>query len=329
MSSRARAAVAVILLTLLGALLPSSATASDAGSAVATTRQAKAGLNLRVGSFNISQVRLDGTNGGAPWATRKPVVVGQILSEGLDVVGIQEAYQNVTPTQYAQLRDGLNSAGATYAVVDEDPKTSRDMRIVYNAATLSVVEHGYYRYAAQSGPEQNTRFLTWAIFSLNATGQQFFFSNTHLVQGNPSAAQAQWAEIIPTILNLSRGLPVIHVGDHQTGRKPGTPAAVMVPRMKAAGFGDVVGVKSGEYLRTKTRAKRLVNANIGSFNGFVRKTAGYSMRRDQVANSPDWIFASNQLDVKSWKVVAEVKKGRLVGTIPSDHFLVTSVITLP
>ena len=49
-----------------------------------------------------------------------------------------------------------------------------------------------------------------------------------------------------------------------------------------------------------------------------------------LGNNIDWVFASNELAVPEWKVVARFDKQlRLKGVIPSDHFMVRATITLP
>lgn len=339
MPPRARALLTLFLTASLALLTPAAVQADPQASTPPPSSTvgaqghvaqgaAKPANRLRIGSFNIRQTRLDPV-AGAPWSERRYVAARDILKAKLDVVGLQEAYQHSDPPQYDDLRDRVNEAGGTYAIVDEDIDTTRDLRILYNTSTLTVVDNGFYQFQVQSGPKQNYRFLAWAVFQVNATGQQFFFSNTHLVHDNPPAAQAQWREIIPMIRSLSGSLPVIHVGDHQTARKPGTPASTMMRRMKQAGFGDVVGAKSGEYRIVHPRAKRLVNARISSFNNYQRRVADFSTGPGTIANSPDWIFASNNLKVKLWKVWANIRNGRVVGTLPSDHFLVSSTIELP
>ena len=52
---------------------------------------------------------------------------------------------------------------------------------------------------------------------------------------------------------------------------------------------------------------------------------------NKLGKNLDWVFASNELAVPEWKVVArhDRQRLRLKGVIPSDHFMVRATITLP
>ena len=57
----------------------------------------------------------------------------------------------------------------------------------------------------------------------------------------------------------------------------------------------------------------------------------YEDDKRKLGNNIDWVFASNELAVPEWKVVARYDKERLrlTGVISSDHFMVRATITLP
>jgi hypothetical protein len=81
------------------------------------------------------------------------------------------------------------------------------------------------------------------------------------------------------------------------------------------------------------RAQKRVNAWINTMNRFDRDLRPYAYEDDKrkLGNNIDWVFASNELAVPEWKVVARYDKQRLrlTGVIPSDHFMVRATITLP
>lgn len=301
-----------------------------AGTAVASS-------DLRVASYNLSGSNNDGSASGdrRVWAERQPVVVGQVLAEKSDVVGLQEAYQGGSKPQYDQLRDALQAKGGSYEVVDRDKNTSRATRILYNDATLTVKDHGSVAYQDQvSG--RTPRYLVWATFTQKSTGKSFFFANTHLAPEDQALKVRQWRELVSQVQRLnSANLPVVTVGDFNTSKfnsKYEAAPREMLPAMKSAGFGDVMNQEFKVNPPRGVRAEKVVNGWINSFNGFRRDVRAYSYpdRRDKVGNGIDWVFASNALRVKEWKVVIDLDPSTLQirGVIPSDHLMISSVLTL-
>src|SRR4051794_16096714 len=142
-------ACAAALLT--GILAPT--TVSTASATTATTS------DVRVGSWNLASLSFDSQASGdhRTWLERRPVVVHQILSQRMDVVGVQEANQskiyttsvNLGANQYMDLKNALSIAGGHYALTNEnayncvkpestykcaykDQGASQDNRILYN-----------------------------------------------------------------------------------------------------------------------------------------------------------------------------------------------------
>ena len=114
-------ACALVATVSSGAVAPASAS-SPAQPQVTAQRGA---TDINVASFNIQSAGLDRTAGNQrPWRKRRATVARQILSNRIDVVGIQEAAytSSFAPrmvygrTQYLDLRNGLNAMGGRYAV---------------------------------------------------------------------------------------------------------------------------------------------------------------------------------------------------------------------
>lgn len=318
----------VLLASLVLAL-----TSGLTGPSAAETRSPR--VPLTFGSFNIFSVQFDPLAAGEQhtWIERRPVVVDDILSNQIAVLGVQEAYN--TPlngaalasgtTQLEDLVNGLNAAGGTYAATTHHSRTTS---IVYDRALVTPAASGLYRYLTQPTVTRDIRYMAWSIFTINSTGQQFFFATTHLMNDSPSGQQAEWTELIAQATLLSRGLPVIVTGDFQKSKRD-EPAETMLRRMKRAGFGDVVGQKADVYAYEKLRARHTENAWINSMSHWIRNVREYSLPQHLVANNIDYIFASNNLPVLDWKVCARVGKGRkLTGIIPSDHFLVRAIVKI-
>lgn len=346
--------------TTVGALVASLVTSLGTALALgggAATADAAVSPDVRVGSFNVTAVTFDpqATADRRPWRERRAAVAGQILSERLDVVGVQEAnpsgiYKDRLvngANQYMDLKNALNERGGNYALTNEfayncvrstsstkcafqDRGAALDNRILYDADTVSMVRQGSYRFATQTAGKYE-RYLAWAVLKMKATGRQFLFTNTHLDPYSNSTKVAQWKQAI-TQTNALRGtLPVIAVGDYNT-TKFSTWAKQMLPATKAAGYGDVL---NQEFQVNPTRVKRAAlttNAYLNSYNNFNRSvTWCYCTRKDKYGNNIDWIFATNTLKVKEWEVVADFDPVtmKLRGVIPSDHNLVRATIAIP
>jgi|tagenome__1003787_1003787.scaffolds.fasta_scaffold20871192_3 hypothetical protein len=93
-----------------------------------------------------------------------------------------------------------------------------------------------------------------------------------------------------------------------------------------------VNVRVGSF-NVLTRARRSINGWINSLNRFNRDISTYSYENNhaKTGNNIDWIFATNSLPVKAWKMVTDYDPTTLKvrGTIPSDHNMVRATITLP
>ena len=314
--------------------------------------------DVRVASFNIFGVNNDANASGdrRTWRERRPVVAKQILDRGLDVVGLQEANQSTIypgvdygSTQYADLKGALNATGAHYAITNETSYNcqkatsstscvpvyrgaSNGTRILYNTDTLDMVAQGSMRYAHQTAGKQD-RYLAWGVFRLKATGGEFLFTDTHLDSYTPSVRVAQWNELIARIGQLRNGRPVVAVGDFNTS-KYSTWAEDMLPRMKSAGYGDVLNQQYANNNAVSPRAQVRINAWVNSFNDFRRNVADFGYdeaRTTKLGNSIDWVFASNELAVKEWETVIDFDPAtlRVDGVIPSDHNMVRATVVIP
>ena len=344
----------VPVLGLLTATLIAGSVSMGGSSAVGASA---ADHYVRVGSFNIVGVPADKKAHGnqKTWKKRRYTVTSQILSRKLDVVGVQEANQSTVykrqltygSTQYRDLRDALNRRGGHYALTNVNayncarPSStykckakymgaSGDNRILFNTKRIARVRGGSLTYSAHAAGKPQ-RFLAWAVLKNKATGKQFLFTTTHLDPYSVSARKSQWSQMISKINSLKGSMPVVATGDFNTS-KYSNYASTYIPRMKANGYGDVLNQVPNKNTLNKRRAESVTRAWISSFNGFRRsaKAFGYDEARNKIGNGIDWIFASNNLEVKKWEVVVNIspKTLRVRGTIPSDHCLVVSTLVL-
>jgi hypothetical protein len=103
--------------------------------------------------------------------------------------------------------------------------------------------------------------------------------------------------------------------------------------MKRAGYGDVLNQQYLVNPSRGVRARTRINGWMNTYNHLSRSVAvfGYEDRHDKTGNGIDWIFASNSLPVKDYKVVVHWNRatGRVVGTLPSDHNMIRATLSLP
>lgn len=328
--------------------MPAGATTPAVASVVNT--------DVKVASWNVSGVSFDATATGEhrTWRVRRPIVAYEILSLRPDVLGVQEVNQSsIYPTrldygvnQYMDLKGALAAKGGHYALTNtyayncvrsnssancvyQYRGASQDNRIFYNTDTVTLVRAGSVKFAHQTAG-QNPRYLAWAVLRMKATGKQIFFTNTHLDPVTVSVRKAQWDEVIANTKRLAGALPVVSVGDYNTSRWS-SHASTYLPRMKAAGYGDVLGQVYSSSV-SQPRAAVLDRAWVSSYNGYKRDARAYSYEdaKTRIGNNIDWIFATNSLPVKKWVTYAPISMTtyQLVGVIPSDHFLIQATLTV-
>lgn len=347
--------------TIVGALCATALATTAAlsgGGVTATAATAATGTQLRVGSFNVSGVTFDHLASGdqSVWKERRGKVASQILGEKLDAVGLQEANPSSVykdrlvngANQFMDLKNAISEQGGHYALTNEYPYNcvratssvncvyqdrgaALDNRILYNTDTSSLVKQGSMRYTTQTAGKYE-RYLVWAVLKNNLSGKQFLFTNTHLDPYSSTTRVAQWKQSISKTNSIKGSLPVIAVGDYNTSKFTNY-AKQMLPAMKSAGYGDVLNQEYAVNPVRVPRAETTTMAYVNSFNAYRRDATPYCYcsRKDKAGNNIDWVFASNNLPVKNWKVVMDIDTitMQLRGVIPSDHSLVRAVLTLP
>jgi len=250
--------------------------------------------------------------------------------------------------QFLDLRNGLRAAGGHWQLtstaayncenpygshdcVYQDRGASRTTKILYNTRKVEKISSGSYLYRHQSGGENDQRYLVWAVFEDKPSGVQFFFANTHLSTGSATLQKDQWYELIAKVDELKGDLPTIVVGDFQRSRMK-NPVDDMLEAMSSAGYGDVLGQRPNEPMVEEPRARKTVLSWVNSMNHFDRDVEDFSFEhnRDRAGNFIDWIFASNELTVRQYEVVADIDPDtmELRGVIPSDHNMVRASVVL-
>jgi endonuclease/exonuclease/phosphatase family metal-dependent hydrolase len=142
--------------------------------------------------------------------------------------------------------------------------------------------------------------------------------------------------MIAKVNSLKGSRPVVVTGDFNT-TKYSAWASSLLPAMRNNGYGDALGQQYATN-GTVPRPASVRRVWMNSFNAFRRDVRPYSYEEDRyntrnprTGNGVDWIFASNDLAIREFEVVANVDEStlRLLGTIPSDHELLRATIALP
>lgn len=349
-----RLAKGVAAVAALGVAAGLTVTAAPAQRAEAA---AKVPVDIRVATYNVTNVSLDKAAGEfRPWKERRGTIIAQILGESVDVIGVQEVNPSrvyaprlvAGKTQYVDLRNGLNAAGGAFALTNKysynckkartqynckrkNRGSSHSDRILYNTRSLALVAQGAMKYKAQRSGTSPAH-LGWAVLRSLASGSQFLFVTTHLEPKDEGVRAAQWNELIAKVNSLKGALPVVVTGDFNTHKF--TPMAEkFLPAMKSNGYGDVLNQEYRVTKITQPRAQNVVNGWISSVNKLNRDVKSFSYWAEpfRIANSIDWIFASNNLPVVEYKTVLDYDPASLMltGVIPSNHNMVRATLTLP
>lgn len=139
-----------------------------------------------------------------------------------DVVGIQEVHRSAQRTDIKKIAS--SSIGVYFAPTPSSGDTHMaSYPVVYNKAKVELVSGGFRRLG--STPGLTDRYAIYTLLRLKATGQQFYFVNTHLPPGvesggdprsgsKPTAYKKQMTALTAFLKSLqASGMPVFTVGD--------------------------------------------------------------------------------------------------------------------
>ncbi len=344
-------------LAAVAALAVAAGLTVTAGPADRAEAAARMPVDIRVATYNFTNVSLDKKDGEfRPWRERRDAIARQIVSRNIDVIGVQELNPSRVfaprlvsgKTQFQDLKNGLAAADGYYALTNAKsynckkartaykckPKyrgSSHSDRIFYNKRTLSLVSQGAMKYKAQKS-KTSPAHMGWAVLSSLATGSQFLFVTTHLEPKVESIRGAQWDELITKVNSIRGNLPVVVTGDFNTHKMSDQGARYMTA-MRNNGYGDALGQQPKVAKLKHPRAQLVINAWISSVNKLQRDVRRFSYwdHRDRAGQSIDWIFASNELPVLEYETVVDYDPGswQISGVIPSNHNMVRATLRLP
>jgi endonuclease/exonuclease/phosphatase family metal-dependent hydrolase len=292
---------------------------------VPTASATKGAMQLSVGTYNIR-------NPDETWGVRGPWVADDIVTQQVQVLGVQEVYQvrdRVSLLDYVNSKSAQVNGAPVYGMAPApESDLGYDNRILYDTRVVSLTASGAKAYDYQVGDGEVDRWFSWASLKHLASGWDFLVVTTHLAPGDDHADVQQWNELITRVNELKAQLNarwVVVAGDFNT-TKFEDPAEEMLPKMQANGYGDVLGQEYRSYDTDGARALVRQDTWLNSFNGFEEDIDDYDVDKDQTGNSVDWIFASNDLTVPYYRVFARYEGDELIGPIASDHFLVWATL---
>ena len=279
--------------------------------------------SIVVASYNITK------NGSGParWTDRRIEVADNILAQRPDVVMLQEAVPpkvTINGKKIAQYTDILNLLGSKYNYVTSE--YSSGTRLAYDSTRFRVKAKDavkLYVYGKQP------RYAVWAILQDKVSDERFFALTTHLEPGGSAskynkARVKQAKQILARIAAKSKGLPVVVSGDMNSSRA-NTPNGPYLA-LSGGGLVDPLGNAQDTYISTSAGiAEHRIDLEYNSFNGWGRtaKRASYP-----VGTRVDY-FLTRRMRVAEQRTVVKVDADRqFIGTIPSDHNLITLTVHL-
>ena len=246
---------------------------------------------IKVMTFNIRQ-RNDNDGAWNYWAVRAPACRIMVEVQKPTLIGYQEFHS----TQIEYMSGTLAEKGYV-TVEDEENKNA----FMYNPDILDLETNGIF-FLSET-PEVSSlswdgyvRYVTWAIMSIKATGDRFFYINTHLGLTADSRNRAMNL-IVKRLKTLNpEDLPVVFMAD----------------------FNTVTEDKVFDNIRKTmvcTRDVAPITDDVKTYNGW-----------NSAKNTPyicDHIWITNTIGCSEYRTVTVPYDGH---TLISDHYPVYSII---
>lgn len=276
----------ILIVAALAAMVPALVSCG------AASKSGKDGKEIKVMSFNIRYgTAKDGDNA---WDKRKVAVIEMLKDQNPAVFGVQEAL----PMQI----DYICNKCPYYANVgvgrDDGKDKGEHMSVFYNKDVVELLDWGTY-WLSETPDEPSygwdavcRRTATWTLLKVKATGQKFYFVNTHLDHKGAEAQKKGLALIVERIGAMNpKKLPMILTGDFNVS--PDSPSLVDLDKiMKSA------------------RKYALDSDTTPSYNGWEKPKTVI-----------DYVYYSGFAKCTDFKVVTKEYDGR---KFVSDHCPVTA-----
>ncbi|MFY0407850.1 endonuclease/exonuclease/phosphatase family protein [Solicola sp. PLA-1-18] len=300
-------ATALVSAALLSTSLLALTGAASQGQAAPVPQQRAASSSLKVATYNVQKDSL------RSWKPRRAKVASLLRTGNADAFAIQEANG---PHKGSSLkfpaRDLDNLLGPYTIVKTRIDRGTRQLSttgryIFYKPARLTPGRSGEMSLGGK-------QYAVWSEMTDRATGSRFMMVNAHLVNGNTAARdrvrRAQTRTLVAKTRTVNTaGLPLVVAGDFNTHRDHASDAPTKV--LKQSGFVNSYDV-----------AAKRVKSSYSSNNQLRRKPPRKYLHAD-------YVWVSRGTSVSRWSQAIRLRKGKFVGTIPSDHNPVFASIRLP
>jgi endonuclease/exonuclease/phosphatase family metal-dependent hydrolase len=247
--------------------------------------------NIQVITYNIRlNTPDDGTNA---WPNRSKQVGALLNFHSPDVFGLQEALIGQIEDLQAQMPK-MKWVGVGR---DDGKKAGEYSPVFYNAEKFRSVKEGWF-WLSETPDKPSlgwdaacNRICTWVILETEKKDKQFMVLNTHFDHKGATARAESAKLILKKIKEINKtNVPVILTGDFNSN--PEQAAITTICK---------------ELKDSRSISKKTPYGPTGTFNGFDFN----SQLKDRI----DYIFVSEQVEVKDYAVLSDSKDLRY----PSDH----------
>lgn len=257
---------------------------------------------LKIMSFNVRYGSAKETNPMNGWEFRKAACVEMILDHKPTLIGFQEA---IYTTQWRFFQDELAAEYEGFGVGrDDGAEKGETMGILYRKSEIRRLKEGTFWLSptpdvcskATEWGAGHFRTATWGIFEYIATGEKFFFMNTHLdVKSTRDNAMKLIAERIE--MYNPDDLPVYLAGDFNADSSDKI-------------FNNIVNLKNTRLYAPAERSDHGPTAN--SWTGESKSVI-------------DHVYCSKHLTVYEYRTIRDPYSGV---TYLSDHYPIYAIVSL-
>jgi endonuclease/exonuclease/phosphatase family metal-dependent hydrolase len=357
-SVRFRRAAAVA--TLAAALIVPALSAVPASAAISPLDIVTTATSLNVATFNVRCANCSKKPANSRekrWEVRREVIVDQILSQHVDVIGVQEASPGLLDDRTtSQFEDLLARLGSDYTVTDasrynctrtdttftrcggyKDQGASQDSRIFFKSGRLSLQDSGSLRLDGRGIGNGSARYMAWAKFTDRVTGKKFIFATAHFEPGvSKSKSATRVKQVKKAVAELNRvntaDLPIIWGSDLASSKLTHV-GNKSYNAFIAAGFTDPLdNFYKAKKAGPDAYADRMVNEQYFTLNNFAAAPKNYVSRGYKLGAHLDYILikSKKQANVTEWAQVLNLNSsGDYAGVIPSDHNMVRATVVIP
>ena len=274
---------------------------------------------LLVGTYNIRYDNPGDVQAGNGWVRRCPVICDMINFEQPDIFGTQEALIH-------QLRDmtRLLQGYAYIGIGREDGKEAGEhSAIFYKKDNIELLNSGnFWLNETPDKPKLGwdaacIRICTWGKFKDKQTKRQFYFFNLQMDHVGVVARREATKLVIRKIQEMAGNrIPVILTGDFNVDQTDETYRIL-----------SDSGILKDAYISAEQRF-----AENGTFNDFkpdlktdsridhIFLSPRFKVRHYGILTNSYWAESTDKQMLRSNQAPKEIKFGRFIRRIPSDHY---------